>query len=87
MHSLRENIIEILLKSKHITKDQLDHALILQKEKGVPLRRILVDEGIITEEVLLSLFSEQLYIPSLRLAKFRFDPKIVDLIPEQMAKL
>ncbi len=87
MHSLKENIIAILLKSKHITKEQLDHALILQKEKGVPLRRILVDEGVITEEILLSLFSEQLYIPSLRLAKFRFDPKITNLIPEQMAKL
>ncbi len=87
MHSLKENIIEILLKSKHITKEQLDRALNLQKERGVPLRRILVDEGIITEEVLLSLFSEQLYIPSLRLAKFRFDSKIIDLIPEQMAKL
>ncbi len=87
MHSLKENIIEILLKSKHITKEQLEHALVLQKEKGVPLRRILVDEGIITEEILLSLFSEQLYIPSLRLAKFRFDPKIINLIPEQMAKL
>jgi len=87
MHSLKENIIEILLKSKHITKEQLERALILQKEKGVPLRMILVDEGIITEEVLLSLFSEQLYIPSLRLAKFRFDPEIINLIPEQMSKL
>lgn len=87
MYSSKENIIEILLKSKHITKEQLDHALSLQKKKGVPLRMILVNEGVITEEVLLSLFSEQLYIPSLRLAKFRFDPKIINLIPEQMAKL
>jgi len=87
MHSLKENIIEILLKSEQITKERLDRALNLQKEKGVPLRRILVDEGIITEDVLLSLFSEQLYIPSLRLAKFRFDPGIINLIPEQMAKL
>lgn len=87
MHSLKENIIQILLKSKRITKEQLEHALVLQKEKGVPLRMILVDERIVTEEILLSLFSEQLYIPSLRLAKFKFDPKIIDLIPEQMAKL
>lgn len=87
MHSLKENIIEILLKSRHITKEQLERALSLQKEKGVPLRMVLVDEGIITEEVLLSLFSEQLYIPTLRLAKFRFDREIVNLIPEQMAKL
>lgn len=87
MHSLKENIIEILLKSQHITREQLDRALSLQKEKGVPLRRVLVDEGIITEEVLLSLFSEQLYMPTLRLAKFRFDANIINLIPERMAKL
>jgi len=87
MHSLKENIKEILLKSHQITKAQLEHALSLQKEKGVPLRRILVDEEIITEEDLLSLFSEQLYIPSLRLAKFRFDPEVISLIPEQKAKL
>jgi type IV pilus assembly protein PilB len=87
MHSLKENIVEILLKSKQITKVQLERALSLQKEKGIPLRRVLVDEGIITEDVLLSLFSEQLYMPTLRLAKFRFDTDIVNLIPERMAKL
>jgi type IV pilus assembly protein PilB len=87
MHSLKENIIEILLKSQHITKVQLERALSLQKEKGVPLRRVLVDEGIIAEEVLLSLFSEQLYIPTLRLTKFRFDTEVINLIPEHMAKI
>ncbi|MDO8489228.1 MAG: type II secretion system protein GspE, partial [Candidatus Omnitrophota bacterium] len=87
MHSLRENIIEILLKSRHITKEQLESALSLQKEKGIPLRRVLIEEKIITEEVLLSLFSEQLYLPALRLARFRFDTEIINLIPEQMAKL
>jgi len=87
MHSLKENIVEILLKSKQITKPQLDRALSLQKERSIPLRKVLLEEGIITEEVLLSLFSEQLYMPTLRLAKFRFDPEIVNLIPERMAKL
>ncbi|MDD5060606.1 MAG: GspE/PulE family protein, partial [Candidatus Omnitrophica bacterium] len=87
MHSLKENIIEILLKSQHINKTQLDRALSLQKERGVPLRRVLVDEKIVTEDVLLSLFSEQLYLPTLRLGKFRFDEEIVNLIPERMAKL
>ncbi|MCX5699358.1 MAG: GspE/PulE family protein [Candidatus Omnitrophica bacterium] len=79
--------MEILIKSQQITKVQLERALSLQKEKGVPLRRVLVDEGIITEEVLLSLFSEQLYMPTLRLAKFRFDAEVINLIPERMAKL
>lgn len=87
MHSLKENIIEILLKSKHITKEQLDRALDLQKEKGIPLRKVLVDKGIISEDTLLSLFSEQLYMPALRLAKYKFDPEIINLVPERMAKL
>jgi type IV pilus assembly protein PilB len=87
MHSLKENIIEILLKSQHITKEQLERALGLQKQKNVPLRKILVDEGIITEEALLSLFSEQLYMPTLHLSKFKFDAEIVNLVPERMAKL
>ncbi len=87
MHSLKENIIEILLKSKHITKEQLDRALSLQKEKNIPLRRVLIDDGIITEDALLSLFSEQLYLPTLRLNKFRFDTEIINLVPERMAKL
>ena len=87
MHSLKENIIDILLKSKHITKEQLDRALDLQKEKGIPLRKVLVDKGIISEDTLLSLFSEQLYMPALRLAKYKFDPEIINLVPERMAKL
>jgi type IV pilus assembly protein PilB len=87
MHSLKENIIDILLKSKHITKEQLDHALDLQKEKGIPLRRVLIEKKIITEEALLALFSEQLYMPTLRLAKYKFDQEIINLIPERMAKL
>jgi len=87
MHSLKENIVEILLKSQQITKEQLERALSLQKEKAIPLRRVLVDEGIITEEVLLSLFSEQLYMPTLRLAKFKFDVEVINLIPERIAKL
>jgi len=87
VHSLKENIIEILLKSQYLTKEQLERALDLQKQKNVPLRKILVDEGIITEEALLSLFSEQLYMPTLHLSKFKFDIEIINLVPERMAKL
>ncbi len=87
MHSLKENIIEILLKSQQITKLQLERALNMQKEKGIPLRRVLVEEGILSEDVLLSLFSEQLYMPTLRLGKFKFDAQIINLIPERIAKL
>ena len=87
MQALRENIIEILLKSNLLTKEQLEKALDLQKEKRIPLRRILVEKGIISEETLLSLLSKQLFMPELHLTKYKFDPDIINLIPERMARL
>lgn len=86
MQTLRENIIEILIKSKHLTKEQIDKALQIQKEKQIPLRKVLVEEGFISEEDLLSLLSEQLYIPTLHLTKCKFDAEIIKLIPERMAR-
>lgn len=86
MQSLKENIIEILLKNKLFTKEQLDKALKIQKDNGIPLRRILIGEGLVSEEILLSLLSEQLYIPTLHLTKYRFDPNIINLIPERIAR-
>ncbi|MGE5197810.1 MAG: GspE/PulE family protein, partial [Deltaproteobacteria bacterium] len=86
MQTLRDNIIEILVKSKQISKEQLDQALDTQKQKQIPLRKVLIGQGIISEEGLLSLLSEQLYIPTLRLNKYKFDADIVQLIPERMAR-
>ena len=86
MPTLKETIIEILLKSKHLTREQLESALEEQRQKGIPLRKVLVDKGVIPEEVLLSLLSEHLYIPTLHLTKFKFDSAIISLIPERMAR-
>jgi type IV pilus assembly protein PilB len=86
MQTLKENIIEILLKSKKITKEQLDNALRIQKEKQMPFRKALVEQGFTSETELLSLLSEQLYIPILHLTKYRFDPEIIKFIPERMSR-
>ncbi|MFH1458611.1 MAG: ATPase, T2SS/T4P/T4SS family [Candidatus Omnitrophota bacterium] len=87
MQTLKDNIIEILLKSQQLSKEHLEKALEIQKNKGIPLRKILVDEGMINEETLLSLLSEQLYVPTLHLKKYKFDPEVVKVIPEHMARL
>lgn len=86
MPTLKDTIIDILLKSKRLTKEQLERAIESQKVKGVPLRKILLEERIISEEELLSLLSEQLYMPSLHLSKYRLDPDIVNLIPDRMSR-
>ncbi|MDD5595238.1 MAG: GspE/PulE family protein [Candidatus Omnitrophica bacterium] len=86
MQALRENIIDILIKSKQLTKEQLDKALEIQKIKQVPLRKVMVEQKMISEDELLSLLSNQLFIPTLHLSKYKFDPQIVNLIPERIAK-
>lgn len=87
MQTLKESIIEILIKSKQLSKAQLEKALEIQKARGMPLRKVLVEEGMINEETLLSLLSEQLYVPTLHLKKYKFDPDVVKVIPERMARL
>ena len=87
MASIKDNVIEILIKNNLITKEQLDEALFIHKEKGIPLRKVLITKKLISEDILLSLFSRQLYVPTLHLSKYRFDPGVVALVPERMARL
>jgi len=87
MRTLKDKIIEILVKDGHISKGQLEKALGIQKEKGVPLRSVLVDENMISRETLLSLLSEELYMPTLNLSKYKFSPEVIGLVPERIARL
>lgn len=87
MQTLQDNIIELLLKNKLLTEEKLKQALRLHKEQHIPLRDILLKQEFISEELLLSVLSEQLYIPTLHLSKYKFDPEIIKLIPERICKL
>ena len=51
------------------------------------MRKVLIEQRFISEDTLLSLFSEQLYMPTLHLTKYKFDPAIINLVPERMARL
>lgn len=86
MKTLEENILRILIKSKHITKEQLDSALLLQKQKQIPLDKILIEEKMIPEKELRYFISEKLYMPTVHLTEYKLDPRVVKLIPEDLAK-
>lgn len=86
MSTLKEELIQILIKSKRITKEQLNEAIELQRKKRVSLRKILVDKNLISEKELLSLLSQQLYVPTLQLTKYKFSPEVIVLVPEELAK-
>ena len=77
---------DILIQSGIITQEQLDHALILQKEKNKKLGELLIDENILTEEQILGVLEYQLGIPYVDLNKYYVDPKAPKIISESLAK-
>ncbi|MBL7130270.1 MAG: Flp pilus assembly complex ATPase component TadA [Candidatus Omnitrophica bacterium] len=86
MGVLKKRLTDILTEGKYITQEQLDKIIEIQKNTGQELRTILLKEGFINEHELLSILSKQLFIPYLDLSRYKFDPKIISLIPGKVSK-
>jgi type IV pilus assembly protein PilB len=76
---------DLLIKEGMITKEQLDQALLEQKQNGTRVGYNLVKLGFIPEVELTKMLAKQYKIPAVDLSKFEVDPKIVKLIPGEMA--
>lgn len=87
MKNLSERIVEILKKSKRISEEDIQKALIeYAKTTNGKLRDVLVKMNLISDKELTSMLSEELKIPFLNLAKYKIDPEIAKMIPEKMAR-
>lgn len=85
MISLKERLTEILINNKLVTKEQLNKALEVQKEKGGRLSEIIVNLNFIKESELITVLSEGLGIPLIDLKHFKIDHEIVKIIPVDIA--
>ncbi len=85
--SIRDKLAEVLVKKGSISKEKLDEAIKTQKEKGGNLSKILVQKGLVNENELLSIFSQELNITPINLAKYKIDKEIISLVPEKIARL
>ena len=83
----RKRLGDMLISKNRITHEQLEEYLQIQKQTSKPLGRILVEDGVITEEELKLTLGEQLGIPHIWLRKGLIDPKIVHLLPKEKAAL
>jgi len=77
---------ERLVEQGVITLEQLKEAQAEAAASGQPLRRCLIKMGLITEEDMVAFLSEQLSIPHIDLSNYLIDPKIIDLLPEELAR-
>jgi type IV pilus assembly protein PilB len=83
--SLKDRIIEILIKNKLLTQEQLNEAIELQKKDGGKLSDIIVNLNFVKEYDLISALSEGLNFPLIDLKRFKIDPEIVKIIPVNVA--
>ena len=76
---------DLLIKEGLITKDQLDKALAEQRASGTRLGYNLVKLGFVQETEITKMLARQYRMPAVDLARFEVDPKIVKMIPGDIA--
>ena len=80
-----ERLGDLLVREKLITRDQLDKALSEQRTSGMRLGYCLVKLGFVQETEISKMLARQYRMPAVDLSKFEVDPKIVKLIPPDVA--
>src|SRR5438067_1515401 len=76
---------ELLLKEGHITRDQLARATQESTQSSVTLGYALVKLGLIEETAMTRVLARHHRMPAVDLARFTVDPRILKLIPTDLA--
>jgi len=76
---------DLLIKEGLITKEQLEKALEEQRANGTRVGYNLVKLGFVQETEITKMLARQYRMPAVDLARFEVDPKIVKMIPADLA--
>ncbi len=76
---------EILLREGLVTREQLAQALSEQKNTKHRLGYVLVKLGLVQELEITKVLARQYRMPAVDLTRFEVDPKIIKLVPAEMA--
>ena len=76
---------EILLREGLVTREQLSQALAEQKNTKHRLGYVLVKLGLVQELEITKVLARQYRMPAVDLTRFEVDPKIIKLVPAEMA--
>ena len=77
---------DVLVQQRLISQEQLQQTLDMQKQTGKKMGRLLIETGLITEELLANGLARQLRIPFVNLKTFPFRSDVVKLLPESAAR-
>ena len=80
-----ERIGDLLVKEGLVSREQLQQALDEQRQNGTRVGYNLVKLGFIQENELTRTLARQYKMPAVDLSKFEVDPKIIKLVPADLA--
>ncbi len=86
MRRAKKRLNELLLDYGLIEEKDVIKALEIQRQTGFQLATILIEEGFVQEDDILTCFCRYLSIPPISLSKFKSDEAIVKVIPEHVAR-
>jgi len=79
-------IIEELKKKNVINDAQVEEAKKESKKTGMPLDRALIKAGLVSENDIASIVSEQIGVPFMDISDYLIDTVVVKLVPEAVAQ-
>ncbi len=80
-----ERLGDLLLRESLITREQLRKALEEQRATGMRLGYVLVKLGLVQEIEITKMLARQYRVPAVDLSRFEVDPKIIKLVPPDVA--
>jgi len=86
MKRIKVRLGDLLVEKKQITEAQLQLALAEQKKSGRKLGRVLIDNGYVDEEAMLTTLSTQIGIPYVDLSSFELNVQLIKRLPETDAR-
>ena len=86
MNSASRKLGELLVDRHFVSKDVLEDLLAQDQETGVPVARLMVDDGHVREEDLLRTIADRVGMDFVELDEALFDPDAVSRLPESAAR-
>ena len=83
---LNKQLGELLVERGIINEDQLEKALVMQKEKGGLIGELLVALGFVKEEDIAQALTAQYGFPYLPLSNYDINPEIINIVPGRVAR-
>ena len=86
MKQEKKSLGEWLLGQGIITQDAFEKAQEEERSSGEPMRKVLIRLELVNEEDMVNFISQQMDIQRIDLSNYLIDSKIIDLVPEELAR-